>query len=113
MADQPAEHPAAASRSTSDVADLARRLAVRLARRGVRWPSVAAAARAARGVTRLDRTRFATELSIPEDLLQRVEDGEVPPQQVPRSLHRRMRLAVGDLAERPPTPPDPPEPTTT
>lgn len=76
---------------------MARRVAQQLAAEGADWPSVAAGARAARGAAKQDLADFAAELDIDIDLLRRVEAGEVDPASVPRALHRRIRLVVGDI----------------
>lgn len=98
MPAHPASAPGGPRRAGPDLAAMARRVAEELAAAGVAWPSVAAAARAARGAAKQGLERFATELDVDPDLLRRVEAGEVDPAHVPPALHRRIRLVVGDLS---------------
>lgn len=63
-----------------------RRLAARAARRGARWPRVAAAVIAVRGVTGDDRPRFAERFRLDLAALDALERGLVPARDVPPFL---------------------------
>lgn len=80
-----ARHPTA-RQWPPDRARLLRLLAERAAGRGARWPRVAAAVIALRGVAGDDRPTFATRVGIPLDQLERLEQGSEPPTAVPPVL---------------------------
>lgn|GEM_PF-4057574 len=87
-----ARHPTART-WPPDRARLLRVLAERAAGRGARWPRVAAAVIALRGVAGDDRPTFAARVGIPLDRLERLEEGREPPAAVPPAL-RAVRGVV-------------------
>jgi hypothetical protein len=69
------------------VARLAAQVASALVQEGTRWPALAAACLAARGIAGdLDQRDWALRLSLPAAVVEAAEAGDLPPNQVPPAL---------------------------
>ena len=74
---------------------LCERLAERLRHRGSAHPVAAAVALAVRGAQGLDPATFAARTGLDPDELRRIDDGQVPLDQLPPSILLAARHAVG------------------
>jgi hypothetical protein len=77
------------------VAAVAERVAGSLARGGVRWPEVAAAVLADRGVTGRSAADYAWSLGVDEVVLERAESGMLGPSELPGPLLRVVAARFG------------------
>ena len=87
VAEAASRHPSA-RRWRADLHAMADRVADHLQRAGVPYPGAAAAARAVRGATGLDRQAFASELELDVDAVTAIESGSVSVHELPLDLLR-------------------------
>lgn len=86
LADSRRRHPSA--RSPVPVPAVSARVATALAGAGARWPEVAAAVLADRGVTGRSPAEYAASLGVDEVTLERAESGALGPSELPGPLLR-------------------------
>lgn len=72
---------------------LARRIAAGLAAAGRPWPAVGAAAVVARGLGPLDPRRWSEQVGVPAEEVTRIEEGLVPPEDVPAAVREAPGFA--------------------